>query len=389
MTKTFKEINEKIRRGEAVVVDAEEIIGIVESDGLDKAAKEVDVVTTGTFGAMCSSGVFLNTGHSDPPIKITKAYLNNINAYAGLAAVDLYLGATELDENCNMKYGGAHVIQDLVDGKDVELTATAYGTDCYPRKEIRANVNLASLNQAVLCNPRNSYQNYAVATNCSERTIYTYMGTLLPRNRNATYSSAGQLSPLLNDPYYLTTGIGTRIFLGGAHGYVYWHGTQHNPAAERKPNGTPVGPAGTLAVVGDLKEMSSKYLRAASLHRYGTSLYVGIGVPIPILNKDILSYASVRDEDIYARIIDYSVPRRTKPALGEVNYKQLRSGKIEINGKTVATGGMSSYSKAKCIAQELKRQIENNEFLLQKPISRLPNDTLQNPLDIRDSEVKK
>ena len=35
---------------------AEEVIGLVERDGIDKATKEVDVVTTGTFGAMCSSG---------------------------------------------------------------------------------------------------------------------------------------------------------------------------------------------------------------------------------------------------------------------------------------------------------------------------------------------
>jgi len=33
--------------------------------------------------------------------------------------------------------------------------------------------------------------------------------------------------------------------------------------------------------------MSTDYLRAATLHKYGTSLYVGIGVPIPVLNEGI------------------------------------------------------------------------------------------------------
>ncbi|RKY00089.1 hypothetical protein DRP77_12090, partial [Candidatus Poribacteria bacterium] len=146
MPKTIKEINEKIRKGQAVVVTAEEIIEIVEEKGLKKAAEEVDVVTTGTFGPMCSSGAFLNLGHPKPRIKFGggKVYINNVPAYAGLAAVDIYIGATALPEEDprnsprpgEFKYGGGHVIQDLVAGKDLLLVATAYGTDCYPRKRL-------------------------------------------------------------------------------------------------------------------------------------------------------------------------------------------------------------------------------------------------------------
>ncbi|NTW76278.1 MAG: hypothetical protein HGB33_00575, partial [Syntrophaceae bacterium] len=61
--KTFQEINEKIKNGEAVVVTAEEMIDIVERNGAVEAARKIDVVTTGTFSPMCSSGAFLNFGH--------------------------------------------------------------------------------------------------------------------------------------------------------------------------------------------------------------------------------------------------------------------------------------------------------------------------------------
>lgn len=77
-TKTYEEINEKIKKGDAVVVTAEEMVKIVEEQGEKKAAKEIDVVTTGTFGAMCSSGAFLNFGHSDPPIKMEQLWLNDV-----------------------------------------------------------------------------------------------------------------------------------------------------------------------------------------------------------------------------------------------------------------------------------------------------------------------
>ncbi len=380
--KTYKEINEKIRKGEAVVVTAEEIIDIVEEKGIKKAAKEVDVVTTGTFAPMCSSGAFINFAHSKPKIKAQKAWLNGVRAYAGLAATDIYLGATELpDEDLlnnvfpgSFKYGGGHVIEDLVAGKRIKLKAISYGTDCYPKKEFETVIDIKSVNQAVLTNPRNAYQNYNVAINkYSDRTIYTYMGILRPKIGNANYCSAGQLSPLLNDPFYKTIGIGTKIFLGGGEGYVYWEGTQHNPHVKRGSNGVVRAPAGTLAVVGDLKGMSQEWLKGTSITGYGASLTVGIGIPIPILSEDIVKYTAVKDEDIYTQIVDYSkdYPNGINKSYGEVNYKQLRDGYIEIEGKQVPTGALSSYKKAREIAEILKDRIQKKKFDLAKPVKYL------------------
>jgi len=188
---------------------------------------------------MCSSGVYFNIGHARPRIKLGggRSYLNDVPAYTGLAAADLFMGANALPDDDprnrihpgEFNYGGGHVIEELVAGKDVRLSATAYGTDCYPRKKLDTLINIKDLNEAVLFNIRNAYQNYNVAVNLSDKTIYTYMGVLKPRMGNINYSSAGQLSPLFNDPYYKTIGIGTQIFLGGGIGYVAWQGTQHNP----------------------------------------------------------------------------------------------------------------------------------------------------------------
>ena len=382
--RTIKEINEKIRRGEVVVVTAEEVIDLARRKGVKKAAQEVDVVTTGTFGPMCSSGAFFNIGHSKPRIKLGGGVckLNDVPAYTGLAAVDIFLGATALPDDDprnkvypgEFKYGGAHVIQELVAGCDVRLEATAYGTDCYPRKKLETLINLKDLNEAVLFNIRNCYQNYNVAVNLTEKIIYTYMGTLKPNLGNANYCSAGQLSPLLKDPFYRTIGIGTKIFLGGGIGYVAWQGTQHNPGVPRLDNGVPKYPAGTLSVIGDLKQMNAQWLVGTSLLGYGASLVVGIGVPIPILDEETLKYAALSDEEIYAQVVDYgeSYPQCTPGSLGEVNYAQLKSGKITVQGKQVPTGGFSSYSKALEIAEELKSWIHKGDFLLTEPVAFLP-----------------
>lgn len=383
MSKTYAQINEKIKKGEVVVVTAEEMIDIVEEKGAAKAAQEVDVVTTGTFSPMCSSGAFLNFGHAKPRIKVQKAWLNNINAHAGLAAVDLYIGATEMPEDDPLnrvfpgefKYGGGHIIEDLVAGKDVRLKAIAYGTDCYPRKELDTWIRLEDLNEAILTNPRNAYQNYNCAVNLSDKTIYTYMGTLKARLGNANYCSAAQLSPLLNDPEYKTIGIGTRIFLGGGVGYVIWQGTQHNPTVPRTEGGVPKGGAGTLAVIGDLKQMSKDWLRGASFRGYGATISVGLGLAIPILDEGMARYTAVKDEDIVTQIIDYSdsYPNVKPGSLGEVNYKQLRSGEIEVQGKKVPTSPLSSYPKALEIANTLKEWVQSGEFLLAEPVQLIPS----------------
>ena len=384
MAKTITEINEKISRGQAVVVTAEEIIDVVREKGAKRAAQEVDVVTTGTFGPMCSSGAYFNIGHSIPRIKLGagKTYLNDVPAYAGFAAVDLFIGATAIPDDDprnrshpgEFNYGGGHVIEDLVAGKDVRLTATAYGTDCYPRKKLETWLNIEDLNEAVLFNIRNAYQNYNVAANLSDKTIYTYMGMLKPRLGNVNYCSAGQLSPLLNDPLYKTIGIGTRIFLGGGTGYVAWQGTQHNPGVPRTDNGVPKRSAGTLAVMGDLKQMQSRWLVGTSMLGYGSTITVGIGVPIPILSEEILAHTAVSDADIIAAIVDYSdaYPYQKPDIIGEVSYAELKKGKITIQDKEVPTASLSSYSRAVEIANTLKEWILAGKFLLTEPVATLP-----------------
>jgi uncharacterized protein (DUF39 family)/CBS domain-containing protein len=343
---------------------------LVESSGVEVAFREVDVVTTGTFGAMCSSGAIINVGHSDPPIKIENAWINDVPICHPGAAVDLYIGATAMSKQQPFEYGGGHVIEDLVSGKEVELKATAYGTDCYPKTQVKTRLTKDELNQFYLLNFRNCYQRYACAVNGREETIYTYMGKLLPRLRNATFSGAGELNPLMNDPDYETIGIGTRLFLGGGQGYVIGEGTQHDPQNR----------FGTIMVRGDAKKMSSEFLRGASYTRYGTTLYVGLGIPIPILNEGLAKKTAIRDEEIFTNVVDYGVPRKNRPKLAEVSYKELKSGSITVNNQRIRVSSLSSLKTARKIAGTLKSWITNGEFFLTSPVERLPVDSIFKPM---------
>ncbi len=380
--KSYEEINARIKAGEAVVLTAEEMIDVVKSKGPEQAAREVDVVTTGTFSPMCSSGAFINFGQMTPTIKASKVWLNKVSAYAGLAAVDAYIGVTEPAEDDPLnkiypgefRYGGGHVIEDLLRGKTVFLEAKAYGTDCYMARKLKKEITLDDLPAAILCNPRNGYQNYNCAVNLSDKPVYTYMGMLKRRCRNANYCSAGALSPLLNDPYYRTIGMGTRIFLGGGIGYVTGKGTQHNPNVPRTEGGTPKKPSGTLMVQGDLKQMSADWLRGVSILGYGNTMAVGLGIPIPILNAEMAAFTGVSDEELFTQVIDYGYDYTNgiSRTYGEVSYAQLKSGFIEVNGKKVQTAPLSSMVKAREIAEILKGWIKDGTFFLNRPAELLP-----------------
>ncbi len=377
INKTYQEINERIRNGKAVVVTAEEIIDIVKNEGPVEAARAVDVVTTGTFAPMCSSGAFINIGQSKPLVRTTETWFNKVPAYSGLAAVDCYLGATQTSEDDPLNklhpgefnYGGGHVIQDLVAGKEIELVAKSYGTDCYPNRKIEKIVTLNDLPSATLCNPRNGYQNYNCAINRSDRIKYTYMGTLKPDMGNASYSTAGALSPLFNDPYLKTIGLGTRIFLGGGQGFVTWQGTQHKTAVDRTPGGVPVTPAATLCLMGDLKQMSPEWLVGQSIRGYGVSLSVGLGIPIPILNEEMVKYTAVSDDEIFTQVVDYGhdYPLGISKSYGQVSYAELKSGTIMIQGRKIQTVPLSSMVRARKIAAMLKRWIQKGDFFLGEP----------------------
>jgi len=347
MEKSLDLINSRIRDGNARIVTAEEMPAIVDELGEEGALAEVDVVTTGTFGAMCSSGAFFNFGHADPPIRMEQVWLNDVEAYAGIAAVDAYLGATQASSTQGEQYGGAHVFEDLITGSAVELRAASRGTDCYPRRSITTELLLDEMNQAIMVNPRNSYQRYNTATNSTDRTLYTYMGTLLPRCGNVSYSGAGLLSPLSNDPKFRMIGGGVPIMLCGAPGMVVGEGTQHSAG----------GGFGTLMVTGDMKQMRQEFMRAAVMSGYGVTLYVGLGIPIPVIDTDVVRATAIRDEDILVDVIDYGIPRRDRPSRRKVNYAELKSGAIELGGETVRTSTLSSFRKARMVALDVKKQL--------------------------------
>lgn len=398
--RTIAEINDKILQGKAIVWTVEELKVKVQEIGVSQAFQKVDVICTGTFEPMESSGAIINIGHSDPPIKIRQCWLDGIPAYAGFGAVDLYLGATAMADytqnetvdriteiKSNLERGGGHVIEDLIAGKSVHLRAIGQQTDCYPRASFENTLNKNTINQFYLFNPRNLYQNFIVGVNGGDRPLFTYLGCLQPQLGNAVYSNPGAISPLMNDPDLQLIGIGSKIFLGGGVGYIAWEGTQHFPLQKRLPNRTPIGPAATVALIGDAKQMNSRWVRGCYLKNYGPSLMIGVGVPLPVLKEEVILHCAVSDQDIVAPVVDFSIPRRVRPTFGLVTYQRLKSGRIIIEGKSVRVASIASIALSRKVAVELKELIAAGKFTLTESVAPLPSDRSFIPQDRRGSSL--
>ncbi len=389
---TIPEINDKILHQRATVWTVEELKARVAEVGVTQAAKQVDVITTGTFEPMESSGAIINLGHTDPPIKIRQCWLDGVPAYSGFGAVDLYLGATQVGETADGEEardnGGGFVLESLIAGKPVHLKALGQVTDCYPRASFETTITKDTINQFYLFNPRNVYQNFIVGVNGGDRPLFTYLGPLQPRLGNAVYSNPGALSPLLNDPDLQLIGIGTRIFFGGGIGYVSWEGTQHFPLQKRLPNRTPIGPAATLALIGDAKQMNAKWVRGCFFRNYGPSVMLGVGIPLPVLNEEVVRRCAVQDQELAAPIVDFSIPRRVRPTFGLVSYAQLKAGRITIEGKSVRVAPLASLYLSRQVALELKQWIEAGTFTLTEFVAPIPSDRAFLPQDVWGSQIE-
>jgi len=135
-------------------------------------------------------------------------------------------------------------------------------------------------------------------------------------------------------------------------------------------------------VKGDLKKMSPRYLKGASFTGYGTSLYVGIGIPIPILNVGLAEKTGLKDEDIKTDLLDYGVPRRIRPIVKGTNYAELKSGKLEVDRREIPVQPLSSLKLAREIAETLKEWILSGKFYISEPVEKLPLDTEFKPMKV-------
>lgn len=297
MARSIAEINERIEQGKAIVLTAQEVCDRVKS-GEDLALEDVDVVTTATRAIMSGTYAVLSFPVAEPYsfTRAERAWINGVPASIGpcpnerLGILDLMIFGTS-HSRANPNYGGGHLFRDIVEGSEVQVEVE---TD--EARSFTKGIRLEEIPYARIFSTRNAFRNYVAFVNPGNAPVPTIFSALNfpPGLSCATVSGCGQLNPLENDPNLETIGVGTRILLNGAQGFVIGTGTR---SMASRPN---------LLGLADMHQMSPE-LMGGFVTSAGAECIGSWAVPIPVLNESILENVKRLDKDVSLPIMDVNV----------------------------------------------------------------------------------
>lgn len=322
-TKTISEINDRLRKGNAVVMTAMEFKKQVRS-GYRFKVSDVDVVTTGTRAVMSGTSAVMVVpfeGRSDFG-RVERMWINGVPCFPASTPgthpghLDVVLYGTQESRDNIGRYGGGHVIRDIVEGKSVEVECeTAEG------KTFRSSFTIDRLKFARLYNFRNDYQNYMAFMNIKNSKSYRetpssiFACRPMPRLRGITVSGSGELNPLENDAHGNIIKSGTKVLLNGVPAVIVGYGTR--ATREKK----------CLSLSADMFGMDPQFMGGFKTS-FGVEVTNGIAVPFPILNRQILDdLSNCLDENIPLHVGDLG----DRLSLFDLNYSDVWAGaKLEI-----------------------------------------------------------
>lgn len=315
-SKEFSEILERIERGEAVVLTAEEVSRLVEDE--DRSSlDEVDVVTTATRAVMSGTYALLSFPVAGPGsfLRAKNVWLNGISAQVGpcpnekLGVLDMVIFGTAHSRD-RPDYGGGHLFRDLVEGKTIQVEVQ---TD--EGGLLQAEVGLEDMPQARMFGSRHAFKNYSAFVNPGSRPVRTIFHArgFEPHCQGATFSGCGQINPLKNDPLLETIGIGTRILLNGAEGYVLGTGTR---SSRDRPN---------LSGFADMHHMTAEYM-GGFVTGLGPECICSLAVPVPVISSTILEEIARRDREIALPVNDIN----TRTVIGQANYGDVWGEDVDL-----------------------------------------------------------
>jgi putative methanogenesis marker 16 metalloprotein len=310
--RSLSEILKGIKNGTSIVMTAQEVCDLAAA-GETEELKYVDVVTTATRAIMSGTYAVLSFPVAKPRtfLRAKSAWLNGVPAQVGpcpnenLGVLDTVVFGTARSRD-NPDYGGGHLFRDLVEGKPVLVEVE---TD--RKKRLETEVDLDDMPHARLFGSRHTFKNYSAFVNPSDEQVSTIFHArgFEPRCGGATFSGCGQINPVKNDPLLETIGIGTRILLNGAEGFVMGTGTR---SSIDRPN---------LAGFGDMHLMKAEYMGGFQTSA-GPECICSWAVPIPVTTDTILREIARLDRDISLPIMDVV----TRMPLGCADYGDVWEG---------------------------------------------------------------
>jgi putative methanogenesis marker 16 metalloprotein len=305
MVDSYQEIVRRVENKEAVIMTAQEVADLVQAG--ESTPPDVDVVTTATRAVMSGTYAILSFPVARPAsfIRARSAWINGVQAVVGpcpnenLGVLDLIVLGTAHSRS-RPDYGGGHLFRDLVERKPVQVEVE---TD--DGRRLEAEVSLEDMPSARLFGSRHAFKNYSSFVNAGTEPINTifHSRSFAPRCKEATFSGCGQINPLKNDPLLESIGVGTRILMNGAEGFILGTGTR---SSRERPN---------LSAFADMHRMEAELL-GGFITSAGPECICSLAVPVAVISERILAEIARPDRRIPLPVNDVN----SRTAIGEADY---------------------------------------------------------------------
>lgn len=299
-TLTIREINERLKKGEAVVMTAAAFKQEVRR-GHAFQVGEVDVVTCATRSIMSGTAAMFVVPVSGPGVfaRAKRIWLNGVPGEPGpapnerLGVVDVLIQGTAHSEVDPSGYGGGHLFRDMLEGKEIHAEV-----ESVEGKFFASRFTLGDLEFARYYTFRNSFRNYSAFGNIKNMDAYRenprsiFAHRFFPQGMGVSFSGGGELSPLENDRALRTLRVGTKVLVNRAPGVIVGCGTRAKP---EKAN---------LSLVADMFAMDPEFLGGFKTS-YGPEITNSVAVPIPLLDQELIDgLAGALDEKIPLPVAD-------------------------------------------------------------------------------------
>jgi putative methanogenesis marker 16 metalloprotein len=308
--KTISEINSKLKDGKAVVMTAMELKARVRS-GESFTPADVDVVTTATRAVMSGTSAMLSLPVGENGTRPDELIINGVPCLAGFITKDgftpVIINGTEESLDNHGRYGGGHVLREIIERKPVEVVWRKNG------QQFRRNVVLDEMPFARIYASRNAYQNYMSFTNVKNADSYRNNPTSIftcrpiPPLAGLTVCGTGEVNPAENDTGHVVLRPGIRILVNGAVGTLIGYGTR--ASADQT----------CYATAADMCDMDPQYIGGFRTS-FGVEVCSSLAVPFPIINQDVLDrIMRCRDEHVMNKIGDLA----DRLKIMEIEYAQI------------------------------------------------------------------
>ncbi|MCK5162484.1 MAG: methanogenesis marker 16 metalloprotein [Desulfobacula sp.] len=304
--RTFSDIQTKIDRGDVVILTAQEICDRVRN-GETFDLHDIDVVTTATSALMSGTYAVLSFKVAQPDTftKAAKVWINNVPAQVGpcpnerIGILDLIVLGTQVS-TIDPDYGAGDLFRDLILGSRVLVEIE---TD--DGQHLSSFTTLKQIPHAMLHASRNAFKNYLAFVNPGKTAVSTIFHSqeMKGNYEEMTFCGCGEINPLENDPELKTIGVGTKVLINGAQGFVTGAGTR---SSADNPN---------LTGIADMHQMNPQFLGGFTTG-HGPDIITTWAVAIPVLDKEMLNHILKTDEQIPLKVVDV---RNRKPIF-EITY---------------------------------------------------------------------